>query len=148
MQLNLFPEESKEAQEAQEECTTLFCRKCQTEKALDQYCLSIVEWETQPHIKGARGLGGTARYCRSCHKEYKRGLATAKRRAPPRPTEDIHCDLCNVLTPSSKVHMDHCHVTHEFRGWLCRSCNIGLGALGDNLEGLERAIKYLKDGHE
>ena len=145
MQLDLFPEEPKESSE---ECNTIFCRKCQTEKTFDQYYPSIVEYETKPRIKGAFGLGGTARYCRSCKAEYGKGVAAAKSMAPPRPTEDIHCALCNVLTPSSKLHMDHCHVSHVFRGWLCRSCNIGLGALGDNVEGLERAIKYLKDGHE
>ena len=40
--------------------------------------------------------------------------------------------------------IDHDHDTGEFRGWLCNNCNTGLGAMGDTIEGLERAIKYLK----
>ena len=40
--------------------------------------------------------------------------------------------------------LDHCHETLKFRGWLCNSCNIGLGKLKDSIEMLERGIKYLK----
>lgn len=29
--------------------------------------------------------------------------------------------------------LDHCHETGRFRGWLCMSCNIRLGKLGDNV---------------
>ena len=36
--------------------------------------------------------------------------------------------------------IDHDHDTGEFRGWLCNNCNTGLGAMGDTIEGLERAI--------
>jgi len=39
--------------------------------------------------------------------------------------------------------LDHCHETGEFRGWLCKQCNTGLGNLGDNLESLKRAVNYL-----
>lgn len=31
----------------------------------------------------------------------------------------------------------------EFRGWLCDRCNVGIGCLGDNLEGVQKAAKYL-----
>ena len=39
--------------------------------------------------------------------------------------------------------LDHCHETGDFRGWLCKKCNTGLGLLGDNVTELSRAIKYL-----
>lgn len=39
--------------------------------------------------------------------------------------------------------LDHCHGTHVFRGWICNLCNIGLGALGDDLNVIiERLIRY------
>jgi len=41
--------------------------------------------------------------------------------------------------------VDHCHETGEVRGILCWSCNAGLGKLGDTVEALERAIRYLSD---
>lgn len=40
--------------------------------------------------------------------------------------------------------MDHDHDTETFRGWICEKCNIGIGKLGDTLEGLTKAVEYLK----
>ena len=40
--------------------------------------------------------------------------------------------------------LDHDHETNLFRGWLCDDCNLGIGKLGDNLEGIMRAVKYFK----
>ncbi len=52
------------------------------------------------------------------------------------------CGLCGREDP--KLMVDHCHDTNKIRGLLCRSCNTGLGSLGDDIPGLERAIMYLK----
>lgn len=41
-------------------------------------------------------------------------------------------------------HLDHCHETGAFRGWLCNRCNLGIGNLGDNEAGLEAALAYLR----
>lgn len=40
--------------------------------------------------------------------------------------------------------VDHNHKTGEVRGLLCTYCNMGIGQLNENIEVLERAIKYLK----
>ena len=40
--------------------------------------------------------------------------------------------------------LDHCHETGVFRGWLCAGCNMGIGLLGDNEEGLLKALDYLR----
>ena len=42
------------------------------------------------------------------------------------------------------IHVDHDHKTNELRGILCQKCNTALGSLGDTVESLERAVKYLK----
>ncbi len=39
---------------------------------------------------------------------------------------------------------DHDHETGEVRGLLCNRCNAGLGMFEDSLEGLQRAVVYLK----
>lgn len=56
------------------------------------------------------------------------------------------CALCGRHKSFQKrpLSVDHCHETGVVRGLLCLGCNAGLGMLGDNIEGLERAISYLK----
>ncbi len=70
-----------------------------------------------------------------------------KRRADglPEPTrvEPEWCECCGRL-PGATMHLDHDHRTGEFRGWLCGQCNLGLGALGDDAAGLEKALAYLR----
>jgi hypothetical protein len=39
---------------------------------------------------------------------------------------------------------DHDHQTGNFRGWLCKNCNTGLGLLGDDAPGLRRMLAYLE----
>lgn len=45
-----------------------------------------------------------------------------------------------------KLAKDHCHKTGEWRGLLCRNCNLGLGLFKDDVELLLRAAEYLKNG--
>jgi len=56
------------------------------------------------------------------------------------------CALCQThqsnLTKS--LFVDHCHDTGAIRGLLCVGCNTALGALGDNVNGLLKAVEYLK----
>lgn len=40
--------------------------------------------------------------------------------------------------------IDHCHTTGKIRGLLCDSCNRGIGLFKDNIELLNKSIKYLK----
>lgn len=58
-----------------------------------------------------------------------------------------NCAVCfkplEVL--NRRANIDHCHETGEVRGILCTGCNTGIGHLGDNIEGLERALYYLKN---
>ncbi len=51
------------------------------------------------------------------------------------------CECCGLT--EQKLHWDHCHNSHEHRGWLCNNCNTGIGKLGDNLEGVLKAVDYL-----
>jgi len=57
------------------------------------------------------------------------------------------CALCGTDDPAARDwHVDHCHTTGAVRGILCKTCNQGLGCLGDNVAGLQKAIAYLKSG--
>lgn len=56
---------------------------------------------------------------------------------------DNYCDICSnkVLT----LHVDHSHVTGKVRGYLCGSCNRGIGLLKDNSSICFSAGKYLNE---
>jgi len=61
-------------------------------------------------------------------------------------TKQNECCACcgkheSVLTRG--LHVDHCHETGKIRGLLCHLCNTAIGKLGDNVEGLTRALIYL-----
>lgn len=85
--------------------------------------------------------------------EFRAKLVNRKRRlrapqaSPTRP-EPVLCECCGRPQKRGGLCLDHCHVTGVFRGWLCVSCNLGIGQLGDNLDGLERALAYLKRADE
>ena len=52
---------------------------------------------------------------------------------------DGKCMCCGRI---AKLNLDNCHNTSKYRSFTCTSCNVGLGHLGDSIEGLERALHY------
>lgn len=54
--------------------------------------------------------------------------------------QDNICAICKLQTT---LVVDHCHVTLEFRGLICRKCNTLLGFANDNTELLQAAIGYI-----
>ena len=146
MQLDFFRQE--EEQPEQKEVHELHCRKCDTMKPLDCFTPSAIAYETEPRPVASRSISGHGRWCKQCSSEYSKGKAIAVKLAGPRPTEPTPCECCGTITPPEKLHLDHDHITHAFRGWLCRTCNLGIGSLGDNVDGLQRAIAYLRKTNE
>lgn len=65
---------------------------------------------------------------------------------PTRPCPEA-CELCGAAPLKQGLHLDHCHTTNTFRGWLCRSCNMGLGHFRDEPELLKKAISYLTESN-
>lgn len=62
--------------------------------------------------------------------------------------QDGRCAICR-RPPSGTtkrqrfLQVDHDHATGTIRGLLCNECNTAIGRLGDNVEGLLRALRYL-----
>lgn len=57
-----------------------------------------------------------------------------------------HCALCPkppTDNRNGRLFIDHCHETKKVRGLLCSACNRAIAALGDNAEGLARALVYV-----
>lgn len=63
----------------------------------------------------------------------------------PQPTRPCPttCEICGT-TPNIALHLDHCHASGKFRGWLCANCNLGLGNFRDRPDLFLAAITYLK----
>lgn len=90
--------------------------------------------------------------CKSCRKSIDGvAMSSAEKRIwmESKPDlEDFECPICKKVTISgvtSRIVLNHDHSTGRITGWICDSCNTGLGRFKDNKETLERAIKYLED---
>ena len=85
--------------------------------------------------------------CRPCIKEREKDVRKIRKSAKPM-TE--FCECCGKKPEETskarlkKLVLDHDPITKKFRGWLCEDCNLAIGCLGDNIEGLNRALDYLK----
>jgi hypothetical protein len=42
------------------------------------------------------------------------------------------------------LEIDRDHVTGRIRGLLCRKCNCGIGMFGEDVENINKAIRYLE----
>ena len=76
--------------------------------------------------------------CKKCIKRHTK-LRYKLRKKSPVKSDD--CDCCHKIV--KKLCLDHDHDDNSFRGWLCDKCNTGIGKLGDNLQGIINALKYL-----
>ena len=89
--------------------------------------------------------------CKACRK-LKDGkpipAAEKAKWAGTRPDKfsDFTCPICEKTTivGITKVVLDHNHDTGAVRGWLCESCNTGIGRFDDKPEIVKRAISWLE----
>ena len=92
------------------------------------------------HDLRADGAYRIRKICRECSHQVWKEQRVVRKNAPPRPD---HCDCCYK---DKKLQVDHIHGTFTFRGWLCKDCNTGMGALGgDTLKGVLQGAIYLEN---
>jgi hypothetical protein len=124
------------------------CRKCGAEKPLDEFTVF------------KRNKDGRHSYCRPCHNSYNRdrkntqnwrmktlyGIDLNEYNRMYAEQEGV-CAICeqHEAIEGRALTVDHCHETGTVRGLLCFNCNTSIGKLGDNIEGLKKALKYLED---
>ena len=54
------------------------------------------------------------------------------------------CEACGRKPlRRSHLHTDHDHVTGQFRGYVCRQCNLAMGLMADDPTRLRRLAAYL-----
>ena len=124
---NYTPEE-----EEVDTCDLIECVKCGESKPPSEYYL--YEHSTQ---------SGARRMCRTCYIDTVTVVRALRRenRYPDNPV----CECCGAhADKAGKLQLDHDHKTNKFRGWLCKSCNVSIGGLGDDIPGVERGLAYLR----
>ncbi len=110
-------------------------------------------------VKKARPNATKRMYCRSCrnHENYSLYKSMGPKynlsfKALDKLYVIENCQCCGVeLTNqngSSRRQIDHCHNTGKVRGVICWECNSGIGKLGDDLQGVEKALAYLRQAEE
>jgi hypothetical protein len=111
------------------------CIECERSCVQERYCNSPSY--RQMMIKNARVQKLRGKYNISIE-EYNRLLAS----------QGGCCAICGTERNQGKnkisLDVDHDHSTGRVRGILCNRCNSAIGALGDSIDGLQRAIDYLK----
>ena len=121
--------------------TKKVCSKCKLEKSLLEYNGNTSG--TDAFNKDGYRLKRPE--CSECTKMANKGKIEAKKLAkeqniPYKAPEGTVCAICKKEGP---MVFDHCHTKNVFRGYCCDPCNRSLGVLGDNVEGLLKAINYL-----
>lgn len=53
-------------------------------------------------------------------------------------------NICEICKREANLHVDHNHVNNKIRGFICGSCNRGLGLFQDNPVALREAANYLE----
>ncbi len=125
---------------------TKVCIKCKKELHLDKF---------------GNDSGGNYKrtVCRKCSRNAHKIIQSLKK-SNPYPSIDYVCPICEKNEQQQRSHgnskhykikksvwcLDHEHDTGKFRGWLCHSCNTGLGLFRDSETNLKNAIKYLNNG--
>jgi len=115
----------------EEEVASKVCFVCMVEKPLYEFPLH------RGHKDGHDGR------CKQCIKE-RADLVKKLKDDPSTPPKPEVCDCCGKIPRRGEFHLDHDHKTGKFRGWLCGACNKAIGQLGDNIEGLMKAVQYLE----
>ena len=109
---------------------TKVCKICNLEKPLDRF-----------YQQGRKSLDNRCKACANEGKTWRR-----RERKKYEHLDTGYCHSCGRKGDS--LHFDHDHKTKKYRGFLCHFCNTGIGKLGDDIEGVTRALRYLEKHEE
>ena len=140
---------------------TKVCKKCGTEKPLTEFhqrkdskgatrahcksCMRKSHLDTY-HNKGGKELQAK----RSFKNNLKKYGITPEQYWNMYENQNGSCKICSqkdthLTGRKYNLFVDHCHSSGIVRGLLCHHCNVGMGHFKDNIDLLEKAIKYLNE---
>jgi hypothetical protein len=138
--VNLFPKIGKSSSRRRSAC-----KSC-TSKAYAKWCK-----ENPTLVKAVNSTSRNKRrqkrreHSRVYHMKVNYGLTWAQYEEMVSKQKG-KCAICKKICSTGKrLSVDHDHKTNKIRGLLCLNCNQGLGKLGDDIESLQKALKYLED---
>lgn len=111
-------------------------------------CREVLTLSDEFFQRNMKNGDGTRQYwrpeCKKCNKRETQDRRRSRKmyNQPTSVPLGTPCDNC--ARTDQKLVFDHCHDTLVFRGWLCNSCNKGLGLVGDSIESVERLLRYMK----
>jgi len=115
------------------------CIYCKEEKPVNEF------------PKHSQKVDGLDTRCKSCIKKRSLIVNEIRKTAPPMTK---FCECCgkkpnkgldrNMSKRELSLVLDHDPITNKFRGWICDDCNKSIGSLGDTLEGVMKAVRYLE----
>lgn len=120
---------------------TKYCKKCD---------------RTLPASSFGNACGGNYLYseCRECSRRLSKIRKNLRENYPLENPKSYSCPICEKThtelqgTGGHRLKdpwvMDHDHKTGKYRGYICHSCNRGLGIFQDSIPLLNNAIEYLK----
>lgn len=124
---------------------TQTCIKCGETKHLSEFA-----------VRARNKSGQPSEYrndCRDCQKKQAKEVKNLKK-DHPYPHHQEHCDSCkrhykeiygnNQYKKKKHWVLDHCHITGNYRGYICEYCNTALGRMQDNIEYLRNMVEYLE----
>lgn len=122
----------------------MICTKCKEDKEETEF------YKNLPQCKECHKLNMKKQYRKNKeHYKAKGRRAMIKKDYGITQEEYNECmatsDCCQICGVTETLCYDHDHTTMKFRGVICKKCNKGLGLLGDDIEGLERALAYLRN---
>lgn len=89
--------------------------------------------------------------CADCRKHLEGINMSVKTKAEWAKTKPVNipfeCPICSKRTIAGvtcKVVLDHNHKNGEARGWVCDSCNTGIGRFKDDVNLIKKAIKFIE----
>jgi len=129
------------------EITHKFCTLCKTDKPFDDF------------IKNIRYKDGYYKHCKKCHYEvygrdshYKRNYGVTQHEYNLLVAKQNNkCKVCESDAGEgqfTRLVVDHCHKSNEFRGLICQGCNMALGNAKDNPETLRKLADYLDEYYD
>ena len=133
MQLNLFCEVEENKTD---DLDAKVCIECHEKKPNEDF---------EFQYGGYLGTRGSCKECRNTSK----GIRRRHRKNWGCPDENYECPICGIRQEGKgrtgkTWAVDHCHTTGKVRGYLCHTCNAGMGLLKDNINFLEKSIEWLR----